>query len=134
MGLRYERTFASALRALFPDLLAGQWWEFEDAAGLGWAQCDLLVRSSPASPAPHECGTIIVECKVTASARGLAQLEQLYAPLVQHLTGVPPRCVLAAKNITPSVRPAMIVTSWSGVESVWPATPILHWREGPIPL
>ena len=124
-GHRYEAAFAAALGDMLEtEPIWGRWWEFKDALGLGYAQCDLLIETEP---------TIILECKLKARLSAFTQLERFYAPLISALTGTTPRCVLVAKNLSPEVADKPIVTTWSAVEAAWPATPILHWRRGPIP-
>jgi hypothetical protein len=121
-GLKYERAFAAALLENFPSAQHGQWWKFEDAGGIGWAQTDLFL--------PEE--NVVVEVKLTLSLQGLAQLENFYVPLLECATGERPRAILVTKNLRPVVPRERIYSSWAECVSAKGGTPILHWLRGPV--
>lgn len=124
-GVRYERSFGSAAVGLWPHAHLGQWWEFEDGAGHSWAQTDIWVeRDGEAS--------IIIECKLTWSERGMAQLLDLYKPLVEHHCGRPPLCILAAKNLRRGMERGALCTTIAQCERAAKKglVPILHWMGG----
>ena len=76
-GLRYERDLAATLP--LPSV-HGQWIEYCDAAGKGFAQIDLVVASAPAELA-------ILEAKYTWIWEGHSQVERLYLPLLRSMSG-----------------------------------------------
>lgn len=70
-GLRYERALAKAL----PEAQHGKWFEFEDMAGHGYCQPDLiLVRPE---------WVLVLEAKLSWVAEGHTQIEQLYRPVLE---------------------------------------------------
>lgn len=71
-GLRFEREVAAAL----PRAIHGQWFRFEDANGVGYAQPDLLLGLGSRVVA-------ILECKYSWVPEGHSQMELLYVPIVQ---------------------------------------------------
>ena len=76
-GQRYEQKFGKFLQRTAgreAELLSGQWFEFEDANGPGWAQTDHLLI--------YPGSLIIFECKLTQHPSARLQLEGLYLPLV----------------------------------------------------
>lgn len=114
LGIRYERALARAL----PAAQHGQWWEFEDSAGHGWCQTDLI----------GEFGgqVVILEAKYSWVEKGHEQMEQLYAPVVEMATGRAPLMVQVCKNLRQGVRhvsgdlEAAIAKARSGRS-------VLHW-------
>lgn len=74
-GLRYERELAKAL----PLATHGQWWQFEDRAGPGYCQTDLVL--------PTEGGLLVLEAKYTWTQTGHRQIQQLYKPVLERATG-----------------------------------------------
>jgi hypothetical protein len=76
-GERYERRFGRFLkRASFDtELLSGQWFEYEDVNGPGWAQTDHILV--------YPAAIIVFECKLTQHRNARLQLEDLYLPLVR---------------------------------------------------
>lgn len=83
------------LRASLPkevDLKIGQWIEFEDEEGFGYAQPDVfLVLPSR---------IILFECKLSETLRGHTQLSSLYSPLLEEIYLRPVVKILACKNLT----------------------------------
>lgn len=72
-------------------VLSGQWFEFVDMSGLGYAQTDyLLVLAS------H---VVCMECKLTQTQGAFLQMAQLYSPLIQHLWGLPVTTLQVCKNL-----------------------------------
>ena len=76
-GVRYERACARAL----PKALPGLWWEFEDRAGRGYCQTDLVLIGSE--------GALVLECKYTWTEAAWDQLEGLYIPVLERALGRP---------------------------------------------
>lgn len=90
-GLRYERALARAL----PGTLPGRWFEFEDAAGHGFCQTDLLLGWEG-----HAC---VLECKYTWTREGHQQLEELYLPVVQAALSRPVLGLQVCRRLVPEL-------------------------------
>jgi hypothetical protein len=78
-GLRYERRFGRYLKKAArrsAEILSGQWFEFEDHGGPGWAQPDHILI--------YPGQVLVFECKLTQHPHARVQLEELYFPLVEH--------------------------------------------------
>lgn len=114
MGLRYERSVAKAL----PLAQHGQWIEFEDSAGRGWAQPDFLLR--------FEDKALILETKYTWVAEGHSQIELLYRPLIERLFELEVVGLVVCRTLVPeapassaTIEEALIrrrnVVQWIGV-------------------
>ena len=81
-GLRYER---AVLRSLTKSsrrhpALHNRWLHFVDANGPGYACPDIVIPSR----------RLILECKLSWTTSAIAQIEQLYLPLLSLLHDVPP--------------------------------------------
>ena len=123
LGHKYERDFAKALKARYPQsCLAGQWFRFIDRNGQGFCQTDLLLKR------PGEI--IIFECKLTDTEKGRSQISRLYAPVVSHVFGLPVRGVVVARHLTRESELALITDQLPiALSSSLPIVPTLHWRE-----
>ncbi len=73
VGLRYERALAKAL-APNVGMKSGQWFYFTDSLGPGYCQPDIIIPLA-------DC-TLIIECKLSNYAEGVAQLRNLYIPII----------------------------------------------------
>ncbi len=78
-GLRYERRVA----LLLPQATWGQWMEYEDAHGRGFAQADFLVPEAAASGA----GIAVAEVKLTWIPQAAEKLRKFYFPLLREVYG-----------------------------------------------
>lgn len=117
-GIAYERNLAEA----FPDALHGQWLEFLDANGLGYAQPDLQWDHGPT--------TYVLEAKLTWVPSARSQLEDLYLPLLRHLW--PRRTfrgIIVAKYLTPESPEALVQGDFTCCVQMADSgmTPIFHW-------
>lgn len=93
-GLKYESDLAKRL----PQALHGQWINFADANGPGWAQPDFLVEFA------FSDAMLILETKYTWVAEAYSQIEHLYKPLVEHIWRKPAFGVVVAKVLTPDCK------------------------------
>lgn len=82
LGLRFQRRVGRTLLNEFGKTLAqGQWIEFEDANGKGYAQPDFfLVRADR---------IVCWEVKLRQTAAAISQIMELYRPLLWHLFRLP---------------------------------------------
>jgi len=125
-GIRYERAVAKAL----PGVPHGQWFEFEDANGLGMCQPDFLTLRAGV--------VVILECKYTWTPEAEDQLLDLYGPVVGMALGVPTAGMVICKNLTREVPPEAVFETFGealGSALYWsrPPLPVLHWLgKGPI--
>lgn len=85
-GRRYEKAVVKHIKSwakVYQDckIVPGQWLEFQDAIGHGYAQPDILLI--------YPDRIVVLECKLsqTESARG--QVMGLYKPLLEQLMGLP---------------------------------------------
>lgn len=95
----YEKALASAL----PVALHGQWLEFIDKNGKGFAQPDFIMD--------YEDEIIVLETKYTWVAEGHSQIELLYKPLLERLWGKRVRGIVVAKVLTPDCRALPVFSS-----------------------
>ena len=126
-GLKYEKSFGKAV----PAARHGQWFEFCDANGPGFCQPDYLLRLDDQ--------LVVLECKLSLVDEAFEQLEGLYFPVLEKITGFRPLGVVVTKNIRPigvktAIRPDLIsaidaakiglrgVFHWLGSPSqIWPS-------------
>ena len=87
-GVKFER----ALAVMWPFASHGVWFEFEDAAGHGYAQADFVW--------PQSGGWIVGEAKLTWRREAYVQLRRLYWPLVEAVWGGAPRGLVVCRNVT----------------------------------
>lgn len=116
-GLAYER----ALAEQFPEGLHGQWLEYLDANGLGFAQPDLQWD--------HGAVTYVLESKLTWVPSARSQLEDLYLPLLRFLYPRRDfRGIIVAKFLTPETPEALVCSDFkSAVLLTRTSLPIFHW-------
>lgn len=106
-GLAYERKFGKALPGILEgtpfaqhSIHAGQWIEFRDAAGAGFAQPDFYLLPPLDSILLPDFG-IILETKLSINTRGWFQLEKLYLPLLRKIYRIDFKLILVCKNMRP---------------------------------
>ena len=77
-GISYEKACAAALQGAFPKsgVAHGQWFEFADANGRGYAQVDLLLYIVALDQ------YVVGECKLTDVAGARQKLANFYLPIV----------------------------------------------------
>lgn len=118
-GLRFERQVAAAL----PRAIHGQWFKFEDANGVGFAQPDLLLGLGHRTVA-------ILECKYSWVPEGHSQMELLYAPIVMAALR-PDRLVLVqiCRNLRPGASTAARIcgTLEEAIECSTDGRAVWHW-------
>jgi hypothetical protein len=100
----------------FDDLRAGQWIEFRDANGPGYAQPDFFL------PGPHS--TILFESKLTETEWGHMQIALLYRPLLNHIFRRPVVGVLVCKTLTRRPTslihdPAQLLDTTAEITHIW---------------
>jgi hypothetical protein len=101
-GLRYERKFGKHLHRVAnrlvprPEILHGQWIQFEDLGGPGCAQPDHLIKTEEA--------VWIFENKLSYREEGWWQLTGLYSPLVKAIWDLPQILVQVVRNLGGSPR------------------------------
>ena len=106
IGIRFERK----LHRVLPGSAYGQWFEFEDEAGFGYCQTDLLVSLSPGLIA-------VLEAKYTLVPGAHAKLAGLYVPVVEKALGCKAVGVVVVKNLDPRFRRGRIFTDLHGAAS-----------------
>ena len=95
-GLAFERKMEARLRERWPALTYHQWIEWADAFGTHVCEPDAYLVL------PDR--VVLFEMKLTASAYGVSQMADLYAPLLSHIYGGRPvTSVLVAKSLAPGV-------------------------------
>lgn len=122
-GLRYERALAKAL----PGARHGQWIEFFDANGHGWAQCDFLLS--------RRGELVVLEAKYSWVVEGHLQLELLYLPLLEKVLGQRPLGIVVCKNLTPTSPRASAGLDDAIARARRGGRSVLHWiGVGPLSL
>ena len=97
-GLRLEKRVAKEIRHAVPgEVFCGQWIEYLDENGLGYAQPDIFIL--------QEDQILLLEVKLTQTENGWAQMEDLYEPLLHHIYGLPVHQCLVCQNLrwTPDI-------------------------------
>ena len=90
----FEKAFGKALQGTLSGLIVvGQWIEFADENGQGWAQPDIYVV--------QEDQVVLFECKLTYVEEAWPQMHALYVPLLMALYRKPVLCVQVCKNLIP---------------------------------
>lgn len=120
-GLRYERSLAEELEHI--GAKHGQWFEFEDANGHGYAQADFVMRSG--------AGVAVLEAKYTWTMDGHVQLERLYRPLVERVWELEVLPILVCKKLVPEAKRYRISGTLSdALRDAKDGHAIWHWLGG----
>lgn len=92
-GHRLEKRVCNAVRQGFltGEVHCGQWIEYQDINGLGYAQPDIFIVQDEVL---H-----LLEVKRTQTTAGWEQMEDLYEPLLQHIYGLPVHKCLVCQNL-----------------------------------
>lgn len=95
-GVSYEKVCASALQAAFPKsgVVHGQWFEFADANGRGYAQVDILLYIVSLDQ------YVVGECKLTDVAGARSKLANFYLPIAQLAFGKRTCGFVAVRHLT----------------------------------
>ena len=118
LGTRYER----ALAAQLGFAKHGQWWQFEDASGIGYCQTDLIIDHA------HMSLAIVIEVKHTWTAQGHAQLDELYLPVVSRALRKPVLGIQCCKHLTSQTGRHVYATLPDAIEAAARGLrPVLHW-------
>jgi len=73
--------------------LQDAWFQFHDTKiGRGYAHPDGFIQ--------FKTRTLLVEMKLTGGPHGKQQMEGLYKPILEHVFGLPVKCLLICKWIT----------------------------------
>jgi hypothetical protein len=90
--MTYEKKVAKALKKFWPAIILGQWFEFYDYNGHGFAQADAILLLQ------DKC--VVFESKYTQCATGYTQITDLYRPLVEFVWKRPVVGVQVCKILT----------------------------------
>ena len=116
-GILYERALAAELGG---DWKHGQWFEYEDANGHGYCQVDFLRRTVDA--------TVVLEAKLSWLLEAHQQINQLYAPVLEYVWGVPVVGVVVAKRLTSGMTAAIAHNLPTALEAARSVRAVaLHW-------
>ena len=105
-------------RELSNEVLVGQWIEFQDSNGFGYAQPDVFL------PGPYS--TLVFESKLKETLSGHEQIEHLYRPLLRHIFARPVVGILVTRTIIQSPahliqHPGELLDETKELTHVW------HW-------
>ncbi len=114
LGVRYERRLAEASGGL-----AGQWFEFEDANGLGCCQTDVIVDLDNV--------LLVLEAKLSWVPEGHSQIAKLYRPVVEAALVKPVIGIVVVKNLTPGAPRAFGCYDDAIASARTGCLPVLHW-------
>lgn len=120
-GLKYEREIAQTLGcSAGSSWIAGQWFEFADANGKGYAQVDFMSIQSDA--------VVVLEAKLSWCPEGHTQLEQLYRPLIEMAFRKPMVGLVICKHLIPECKGAIASTLGSALQAARSCrNVVLHW-------
>lgn len=114
-GLAYEKKVSKA----FPLAKRNLWFGFQDANGNGICSTDLVLDLGSE--------VLIIECKLTDTPKAVAQLQELYIPVVEKAWGHKARGVVIAKNLTSYTDQRRLVRNFSeAMQYSGPLVPLLH--------
>lgn len=117
-GLAYE----AALGREIPFARRGDWFEFEDKAGIGNAQVDYLFA--------HEGIIYVIEVKYSLTMEGFAQIEKLYKPILERIFLREVRGIQVCKVLKPLelARSGAIVSgALAGAMAIRTGRVVWHW-------
>lgn len=118
-GLRYERSLGKMLPKSW---LAGQWWEFEDAEGLGVCQTDFwwtgLMQTG-----------LVLEVKYTWVPEAETQLTKLYIPVMELALGRSIRGIVVCRTLTREAPRAHGRLADAIAATLGAKPPVWHWLE-----
>ena len=133
-GLRFERAvrrqlikqFPKAQSLPLPTLSHGPWYEFTDANGRGYCQPDFVIQT--------EREVFALECKLTDTVAGEAQLRELYLPVLRMAHGLPAYGIVLVRHLTPATDRSRLVPNLStAIVVARSAIHTLHWLSvGPL--
>lgn len=117
-GLLYERALASAL----PTAKHGQWFEFEDANGLGLAQPDFIL--------PVGGALVVLEAKYSWVPEAQTQIERLYRPILEIQTAKPILGIVVVKRLVAGIEAPICGSLREAIILAKPGVPsVLHWMD-----
>jgi hypothetical protein len=90
LGGRYE---AAVAKQLGRTAHKGIWWSYRDTNGPGLCQTDFIILG--------EIWAVILECKHTWTTEGMAQLKDLYIPVVERALNKKALGVQVCKHLVP---------------------------------
>lgn len=73
------------------EVFLGQWIEYQDINGLGYAQPDIYIL--------QDDRILLLEAKLTQTQNGWDQMEELYEPLLHFIYGLPVYQCLVCQNL-----------------------------------
>lgn len=117
-GLAYERSLAGAL----PGAVHGQWFQYRDAAGLGWCQVDVLVEG--------QREVLVMEVKYSWVLEAHEKLERLYLPVVRMALEKPAVGLVVARRLDSEMKSAHVSHSGdlgSALALARQGRACLHW-------
>lgn len=122
------RTYEKALAHALPGAKQGQWWHYTTTTGSHWCQTDVLLATT-------DDEIVILEAKLTLTARAFEQIERLYKPVVAKATKRAVLGVVVCKNLVKRSEMATILGRTPPIcDNLTDAlamsmycTPVLHW-------
>lgn len=118
-GVKFERELAKRLGSAARH---GQWFQFLDLNGTGYAQTDLLLFSAEA--------VFCLEVKLGNIEAGEAQFRELYKPLLEHIYGLPAYGIVIARHLTANTLAERTVQTLYDATRLAASGPcVLQWRE-----
>lgn len=96
-GYTYERTVGRRIKArinageINGELICNQWFQFEDANGVGLCQTDYFLICPGF--------IVLIECKLSQSTYAEDQMTKLYEPILRKVYGLPVICLQVFKNV-----------------------------------
>lgn len=117
-GVRFERAFGKSLGSA----LSGQWFEFFDENGKGYAQTDHLLFSTSA--------VYCIECKLGNIPSGRKQFSELYKPILEMVYQRPAYGIVCARYVSEDSEPKLIQHSLTAaLAASHSRITTLQWRE-----
>jgi len=114
---------------MLPQAMHGQWIQFADSQGAGYAQPDFLLEF------PFADAILILESKLSWVPEAYGQIEYLYKPLVEKVWQKPAFGIVVTKNLIPDCRGLdkfQYLDEAAQAACASGRTVLLHWIGGPL--
>lgn len=118
-GVKFERELAKKLGA---QARHGQWFQFYDLNGIGFAQTDFLLFAPDA--------VFCIEAKLGNISAGEEQFRELYKPLLERYYALPAFGIVIARHLSDNpLADRTVQTLFDATRLSRSGTCVLQWRE-----
>ncbi len=107
-GLRFERFVAKKLQETYPNsgISYHPWYEYLDVNGRGYCQPDFVVYSISRD------AYVVVECKLGNYEQAVAQMKELYFPVLRAAAGKEVTGIAVLRHLNPEIDTGRVFPSF----------------------